>query len=312
MNPGYAGRTQLPEIMHDCILNCEESENDKKYKSGMAMLVPDFALIAEVMFYCKGLKSAKNLAKIITEAFCYFKENASKQHHYDFGMRAMKHFAESLGIEKKNNPEKCENQVFVNTWNLMVLNKFVPKDVELSNKYFADIFPGLKAEIEIPEIFKNEENAEKLTALDNLFKVRHSVAVVSENKENNLLKKYFEIKKADFETVDLKNSWEYPSDFSDGEAMKNAYDPETGVVVKSFKKLMESENDLAVLFFTGCKGGSPIVMEPLNCVMDDNKLLRLENNEEFFLKPNMKSAFDLESCSQMSPASVSRLGMPYL
>merc|ERR1712117_993955 len=43
-NPGYAGRTQLPEVM----------------------------------FCCKGLKSAKNLSKIIVDTFGYFKEKGSK------------------------------------------------------------------------------------------------------------------------------------------------------------------------------------------------------------------------------------------
>jgi len=297
-------------------LNCEDDENDKKLKSGMAMLVPDFALIAEVMFCCKGLKSAKNLSKIIVDAFGYFKEKGSKQCHYDFGMRALKSFADCIGAVKRQHPEKCENQVFLNTWNIMLVNKFVPEDVELSDKYFADIFPGLKAEVEIPEIFKNQENAEKLAALDSLFKVRHSVAVVSENKNNGLLKKYFEIKNAEVETVNfglnLGKKYDSACSFDDEVCMKNLYDPENGFVVKSFKKLMESKNELSVLFFSGCKGGSPVAMEPLNSVMDDNKILRLENNEEFVLKSNMKLAFDLESCSQMSPASVSRLGMLYL
>merc|ERR1711972_535528 len=146
-----------------------------------------------------------------------------------------------IGAIKRDQPEKCENQVFMNAWNLMLVNKFVPEDVELSNKYFDGIFPGLKAEVEISQIFKNEENAEKLTALDNLFKIRHSIAVVSKDKNNGLLKRYFELKKAEVETVELGpnlgKKYDAECNFEDEVCMKNLYDPENGMVVKSFKKI---------------------------------------------------------------------------
>ena len=67
----------------------------------MAMTRPDRELIAQVMLFSQGFRSAEILASKIVPFFNLCDEQLSPQPHYDFGLRALKAVLSSAGILKR-------------------------------------------------------------------------------------------------------------------------------------------------------------------------------------------------------------------
>ena len=106
MNPGYAGRTELPESV-------------KALFRPVVVIVPDLEQICEIMLFSEGFLMAKVLAKKMTVLYKLAKGQLSRQHHYDFGLRALKAVLVMAGELKRGSPEL--NEVFY----LFIINLFI-------------------------------------------------------------------------------------------------------------------------------------------------------------------------------------------
>jgi dynein heavy chain 1 len=190
MNPGYAGRSNLPD-------------NLKSLFRSFAMVVPDRKLIAQVMLYSQGIVTAEKLSGKIVDLFMLCESRMSKQRHYDFGLRALKTLLVSAGalkrqaLEGRSTLEGDElalaekNALIVGACN-NVLPKLVAQDMAVFGELLEETFPGSTvammedeaAREEIVNVCKEHDYVpadsfmQKILQLKQVIEMRHGIMVV--------------------------------------------------------------------------------------------------------------------------------------
>eukprot|EP00392_Amoebophrya_sp_AT5.2_P006221 g6231.t1 len=187
MNPGYAGRTELPD-------------NLAALFRPMAMMVPDYGkptdggcLIAEIMLYAFGFDAARLLARKMVYTFKLSSEQLSSQDHYDYGMRAVKTSIEACGLLKKNFGDMDESQIELRALRDVNVPKFLKDDLPLFENIISDLFPDTpRPVVDYGDLFPELEKScktvfnlqptpwfiEKVIQLMDTIRVRHGMMVV--------------------------------------------------------------------------------------------------------------------------------------
>lgn len=158
------------------------------------MVVPDFALICEIMLVAEGFLEARILSRKFITLYTLCKELLSKQHHYDWGLRAIKSVLVVAGNLRRGDKDKPEVQVLMRALRDFNVPKIVTDDMPVFMDLIGDLFPALdvprKRDMDFEKSIKQATLDQKLQPEDNfilkivqleeLFAVRHSVFVVGE------------------------------------------------------------------------------------------------------------------------------------
>jgi len=322
MNPGYAGRTELPD-------------NLKALFRPVTMVVPDLEQICEIMLFSEGFDSAKMLAKKMTVLYKLSQEQLSKQHHYDFGLRALKSVLVMAGSLKRGAPEMSEQLVLMRALRDMNLPKFIFDDVPLFLGLVNDLFPGMDCpRVRYPQFndvveedlaeqgYKvmtgPSEQVDKIIQLYEVIMTRHTTMVVGQTGGgktvilNQLARSQTKLgKKTHLYTIN-------PKAITVAE-LYGVLDPDTrdwtdGLLSNIFREMNKpiaaDRDEARYLIFDG--DVDAVWVENMNSVMDDNKLLTLPNGERIRLQNHCKLLFEVYDLQFASPATISRCGMVYV
>uniref|UniRef100_A0A8C4WLB8 Dynein axonemal heavy chain 10 n=1 Tax=Gopherus evgoodei TaxID=1825980 RepID=A0A8C4WLB8_9SAUR len=317
MNPGYAGRTELPESV-------------KALFRPVVVIVPDLQQICEIMLFSEGFLLAKALAKKMTVLYKLAREQLSKQHHYDFGLRALKSVLVMAGELKRGSPDLNEDVVLMRALRDMNLPKFVFEDVPLFLGLISDLFPGLDCpRVRYPNFNDAVEQVleeggyvvlpiqvDKVVQMYETMLTRHTTMVVGPTGGGKsvvintlcqaqtrlgLVTKVYILNPKAMSVIELYGILDPTTrDWTDG-VLSNIFREINKPTDKKERRYILFDGDVDALW-----------VENMNSVMDDNKLLTLANGERIRLQAHCALLFEVGDLQYASPATVSRCGMVFV
>ncbi|KAG5894356.1 hypothetical protein JTB14_031917 [Gonioctena quinquepunctata] len=322
MNPGYAGRTELPD-------------NLKSLFRPISMMVPDSGIIAENVLFSDGFQNTKVLAKKVFTLYRLAIQQLSKQDHYDFGLRSMVALLRYAGSKRRQMPHVPEDQVVFLAMRDMNIARLTADDLPLFTGILSDIFPG----VVVPNVdyidinlaimeYMEENNLQPipiaLTKVIQLFETKNSRHAVM------ILGKTCTAKSVTWKILQgamIKLKQANKPGFNKVQVF--ALNPKALTLAELYGEYNLSTNEwldgvISAIMRLTCSDESPdqkwilfdgpvdaVWIENMNSVMDDNKVLTLINSDRITMPEQVSLLFEVGDLAVASPATVSRCGMVY-
>jgi dynein heavy chain len=327
MNPGYAGRAELPENLKALFRSC-------------AMIKPDLQPICENMLMAEGFLKARALSVKFVTLYDLSSELLSKQKHYDWGLRSVKSVLLVAGSLRRAHSTLSEETVLMQVLRDFNTPRILPPDYPVFMGLLRDLFPAQ----ELPHLKNSSLQTKcacvcaqkklqpedgflkKMLEFEEVLKVRHSVMLIgpagcgkstiwstlaachNADDSGNALPKHLTV----YESInpkaitadELYGYMTLENDWKDGVLSS---------IMRNMSKNAAPFTDAQTYKWVVLDGDIDAVwIESMNTVMDDNKVLTLVSNERIPLTKAMRLVFEISSLVNATPATVSRAGIIYV
>ncbi|ETM55018.1 hypothetical protein L914_01719 [Phytophthora nicotianae] len=327
MNPGYAGRAELPENLKALFRSC-------------AMIKPDLQPICENMLMAEGFLKARMLSVKFVTLYDLSSELLSKQKHYDWGLRSVKSVLLVAGSLRRAHSTLSEETVLMQVLRDFNTPRILPPDYPVFMGLLRDLFPKeelphLKndslqskcARVCAQKKLQPEEGfLKKMMEYEEVLKVRHSVMLIgpagcgkstiwntlaachNADEEGNALAKHLTVcESVNPKAITADELYGYmtlDNDWKDGVLSS---------IMRNMSKNVPPFSESQTYKWVVLDGDIDAVwIESMNTVMDDNKVLTLVSNERIPLTKSMRLVFEISSLVNATPATVSRAGIIYV